>query len=640
MPMKQISTSTRSAQKITRSSPMRHFAAAVLLSLTSVSLSVVGCSCFGNNSNVVTPNAKDGNTNTQTGKSDKNDKNKADVVPVFQKQPDGKRVALLYTASVQGYVEPCGCTGDPLGGVARLSAALDLAHANYGDRVVFVDAGDLLFEKMDDNKPADLCQAQEKTELLLSTYARKGLAATVLGDLDDVRGPTFRDALLAKHQIPTLGIPDAGRALQNGALHRRSLIKDAGGTKIGLTAIRADTRTEKTLNPTQVQKIHDELAQEVAELVKQKVDSIVVLSQIPRAMLAKVTEGINGIDMIIQGKSPGESPVDVERLQGEKGPLVVAAGMQAQYLGVVELRLDGRVAGQPLAIDDRAEQVRRRRKVLETRINEYEKQLAEEQGERKAFIQGKRDAAAQELQGLSENNTPAPTTPHAVIRSIPLVRGFQEEKIAADALAAYEKKIPSLVASCEANIECPKPAPNAPVYVGVESCNDCHKAAVQFWQKQSVTVEGKDKDGNLVQRTLSHAKAFETLQKQGKERDRSCIGCHTVGFGEAGGFCKTADVDFRADVQCESCHGPASLHVEGGGDPAAVVRAKPDETTCRGCHHVPHIPSSESFVFNEKVKHIVGPGHGEKLWRTLGGANNSTGNPANNPNNSTTGGSK
>ena len=33
---------------------------------------------------------------------------------------------------------------------------------------------------------------------------------------------------------------------------------------------------------------------------------------------------------------------------------------------------------------------------------------------------------------------------------------------------------------------------------------------------------------------------------------------------------------------CETCHGPGSLHVQGGGDKSQIVRADPD--TCFGCH--------------------------------------------------------
>ena len=122
----------------------------------------------------------------------------------FAPAPAGARAVVLYTASVQGYVEPCGCTAEPLGGVARFRAAVEDAHAAYGDRVVVLDAGDLLFEKPDDNRAADLCQAQARLDLLLDSTKQSGLVATVLGPLDDVRGAAFRDVRLASRGIPTV----------------------------------------------------------------------------------------------------------------------------------------------------------------------------------------------------------------------------------------------------------------------------------------------------------------------------------------------------------------------------------------------------------------------------------------------------
>jgi hypothetical protein len=49
--------------------------------------------------------------------------------------------------------------------------------------------------------------------------------------------------------------------------------------------------------------------------------------------------------------------------------------------------------------------------------------------------------------------------------------------------------------------------------------------------------------------------------------------------------------------------------VQAGGDKALIVRDVP-EATCRTCHVPPHIESAASFVFNERLLHILGEGHG------------------------------
>jgi hypothetical protein len=526
--------------------------------------------------------------------------------PLFEAQPEGKRLALLYTASVQGYVTPCGCTAEPLGGVARLAAAVDDAHRAYGERVLFVDAGDLLFEKLDDNLPADACQAESRVELLLGTYAKKGIRATALGPLDDARGAAFRDARLARYDIPTVGVPGSARALVEGARHASGLLVDAGGVKVGLTAFRVDEERETAAARAALEK-------EAARLVAEGAELVVVLAQAKRSLVPAVAQDLAGVDVVVQGRDPGEVPRPAQQL-GAKGPWWVAAGAQAQHLGVVEIVLEGRAKGAALRLDDRQDQAARRAHLLDVRVAQYEAQVKDaEPGERRDFVAGRLEKAKAERARLlaDAHEAPPPAGAYLRPRAVGLSRGMPEEEAARAALAAYEEAIPALVSRCEEGITCEEPAAGAATYVGVETCFQCHRGAVQFWQQQFVEAPGKDEEGNDLMRRLSHATAWETLEAKGKDKDRSCVGCHSIGFNEPGGYCRTADVDFRQNVQCESCHGPASLHVQSGGDSAALVGKGVDEAVCRRCHHVPHIPTTESFVFHDKLQHVLGEGHGK-----------------------------
>ncbi|MFZ9888185.1 MAG: multiheme c-type cytochrome [Myxococcota bacterium] len=531
----------------------------------------------------------------------------------FQQRGPGRRVAVLYTASVQGYITPCGCTADPLGGVARLAAALDAARAAYGERVVFLDAGDLLFEKSDDNKPADLCQAEARIDLLLDTYARKGLAATVLGPLDDVRGAEFRDARLAARNLVTVGVSAAGRPMTAGAVHAPGIVVPAGEVMLGVTGFRADSAEEVTA-------VSEALRAEVRRLYDEGAHAVVALSQAPRVLVPAIVAGIEGLDVVVQGRDPGEAPREPERLGA--GTFWVAAAQQAQHLGIIELDLEGRSGAAPLSLDDRQGAAERRARLLDQRIVQYEAQVREAaSGPRRDFISQRLDAARADRARVLETSaaTPAPVGPHIVTSAFPLVRGLPEDGVAKAALATYEQSIPALVGRCEAGLECAAAPPGVPTYVGVETCYGCHRQAVQFWQSQFVVGTGKDQEGRPVERRLSHATAWDTLVNLGKDKDRSCVACHSIGFNEPGGYCKTSEVDFRQNVQCEACHGPASEHVARAGDPAALVRRDVGEQVCRNCHHVPHIPTTESFVYNERLQHILGPGHGEARWRALPG---------------------
>ena len=114
------------------------------------------------------------------------------------------------------------------------------------------------------------------------------------------------------------------------------------------------------------------------------------------------------------------------------------------------------------------------------------------------------------------------------------------------------------------------------------------------------TVRGPD--GKEQVREVGHSKAWQTLVDEHKDKDRTCVKCHSIGFNEPGGYCKVSEVDFRKNVQCESCHGPGSLHVQGAGDVQALRVSEVNEAVCRRCHQVPHIESYESFRIRGKTQ--------------------------------------
>jgi hypothetical protein len=527
--------------------------------------------------------------------------------PIFGAQPPGKRVVVLYTASVQGYVEPCGCTHEPLGGVARLAAAVADARRAYGERVLLIDAGDLLFERASDTAAADACQSEARADLLMSTYTRAGLAGTVLGPLDDVRGAAFRDRRLAKHGIVSLGV-NPPRALVEGAIAQAGFVRALGTAKMGVTAFRVD-------GPSDIDPARAALTAEVARQQSAGADAVLVLAQAPLAITRKVVLGIEGIDVVVQGRAPGEVPTAPEQLKlatGAVGPIIVAAGQQAQHLGVLELALDARAAGQALTLDDRLAQQARRARVLDVRIEELKKQVAmTPDAARQQFLSERLVAAESELAIASgvDVTTPLPG-PHVIARSLQLARGFPEEPSAQSALAAYTADVPRLVATCEASLVCPEAGPGGKTYVGAVACQRCHGAAHAFWLQQTVQLPAKDSGGNKIVRVSGHARAWETLVADNKASDRTCVGCHSVGFTQPGGACKTTDIVVRGlqGVQCESCHGPGSVHVAQG-DKESIHRAV-DEALCRTCHRVPHIATTESFVFADRRKLVIGPGHG------------------------------
>ncbi len=144
-------------------------------------------------------------------------------------------------------------------------------------------------------------------------------------------------------------------------------------------------------------------------------------------------------------------------------------------------------------------------------------------------------------------------------------------------------------------------------YVGAKTCARCHD---------------KDGQGNAfhVWETSKHAEAYRTLRTHSESEARKlgdlelwiveigrgvkyglprpaaeskeCLPCHTTAFGIEARLV-VPSFDPKDGVQCESCHGPGSVHSEAmakgnGGKAATGLKRYADERAtqaqCRTCH--------------------------------------------------------
>jgi peroxiredoxin len=126
-------------------------------------------------------------------------------------------------------------------------------------------------------------------------------------------------------------------------------------------------------------------------------------------------------------------------------------------------------------------------------------------------------------------------------------------------------------------------------YVGSAKCSTCHEDISDSWK------------------TSKHGTAFGTLKKVHEDGNNDCLQCHTVGFGESGGYQEhVGNKDFES-VGCESCHGPGEKHAEsklkedirGLGDdcPFCVI-----EQICLSCHDPKNAPDFNIHQGLEKIK--------------------------------------
>jgi len=103
-------------------------------------------------------------------------------------------------------------------------------------------------------------------------------------------------------------------------------------------------------------------------------------------------------------------------------------------------------------------------------------------------------------------------------------------------------------------------------YVGMDKCKECHPGHVASYL------------------TWKYSRNFRVIQMRKKDHDPKCLPCHTTGFGKPGGFVSAEKTPRMINKQCETCHGPASLHLKA---PTRLEHQKTlsiPKNICTGCH--------------------------------------------------------
>ena len=124
----------------------------------------------------------------------------------------------------------------------------------------------------------------------------------------------------------------------------------------------------------------------------------------------------------------------------------------------------------------------------------------------------------------------------------------------------------------------------SPEYVGSQACLECHDPLLT----------------HPNQLKTRHAGAFTNalFVAQGGQTNRTCLPCHTVGYGLPTGFVSKTDPNTNprlAGVQCESCHGPAAEHAANPMNLATRPRVDIAGQVCGGCHDRSYNPTFDEW---------------------------------------------
>lgn len=114
-------------------------------------------------------------------------------------------------------------------------------------------------------------------------------------------------------------------------------------------------------------------------------------------------------------------------------------------------------------------------------------------------------------------------------------------------------------------------------YIGSHRCATCHANIHSTW------------DATL------HPGALDTLEAIGQGTNSVCLPCHTVGFGQPGGYVDRATTNSLAGVGCENCHGPGGDHVANINDESLRPPVNIASSVCGTCHTGEHHPNYEDW---------------------------------------------
>ncbi|MFN0250763.1 MAG: multiheme c-type cytochrome [Kofleriaceae bacterium] len=511
---------------------------------------------------------------------------------------------LVALAEMRGQIGPCGCTTDPLGDIARTSQIT--AGLRAAGPTLVLDAGSVLYSK---NPIPPHLEAQEemKADLLISTY-REALqvAAVGLGPADLAKGP---DKLRVPRHVVNL-------AADTKVPVEAPKIVEVGGAKVGVFGVIAEGAV-----PATALAITDPVVAGKAAAAKLRADGaqvvVVLVQAAAKKDAVKLVREIGGADIAIGGLgATAPEPDDVEpEATKVDGTWLVIPGNRGQVVSKLEVTLrsdqeagphgsGGREAG-PLVDAVGPGAAKAKIATIDKLLAAADADLAKMQTDKDAdpaFVkqkQAERDQLAKERAALEAMPLVVPAKgSYFTLEQLRINKPLAcDQEVQTDVTTFYAAAGHANVAAA-ADQKVPPPAKDKAGYVGTDACSDCHSDAVDFWK------------------TTRHANAWKTLVDRGQQFDFDCVGCHVTGWDKPGGS-NLAHNETLRDVQCETCHGPGSIHVAKGGEekPPAIVRM-PDEKLCAtACHTKEH---SDTFDLKPYLRDILGPGHGPAMRETLG----------------------
>lgn len=236
-------------------------------------------------------------------------------------------LTIFYNNDQFGYLEPCGCRVNPIGGVHRRFNAMASVPQ---ERRLFFDSGNLLFKST--TVPSYLSgQWLEQAKGLIEAYNLQGADAVGIGETDFANGVDGFLQLKEKAKFPFVNANVVYRKSGDPFLEPYTIVERAG-LRIGVFGIfGTDLRLPSELRAT------DTIAaakKQVRTLRGKNVDLVVMLSHQGFQADEALAQKVDGIDLIVGGYSQSF----LQSRRQANGADIVQLSSQGQMLGKVEYK--------------------------------------------------------------------------------------------------------------------------------------------------------------------------------------------------------------------------------------------------------------------------------------------------------------
>lgn len=447
-----------------------------------------------------------------------------------EREPVELRIALV--GEVRGEIEPCGCPTLPYGGFVRRERLLQ----TLSSPLFHLDAGETLLKGFS----ASRSDRADRAALVMELSEMVGVDAWSPGPSD-----LLAVGIDSLRRAPVPAISANWHDADGDPLLRPWIVLEEDGVRLGVIGLSGDISDPDLRDSISVAEPAVAAAWALSALPAD-LDLVVALGSISDDAAERVAE-LEGISAVLTTRGRSYDAPE----PGEHG-LLVEAPDRGRYVEVLHVRVGSR-AGAPLRMRPE-ERLWQELLTLRTQASvatapQKLATISSALAEREVVFSA--DGRGRNL--VFVEHTPLSGALDGEATSAPLLAAFKDERLVQAAAAAASATTPT-----------------EPGYASAGRCVSCHEKEMARWV------------------LTDHALAWQSLLIREEADNPECIGCHSTGFGEPGGFgeLSTGAIRKYKAVQCEACHGPLRGHPADG----SVTSMPVTEAGCIQCHDQANSP--------------------------------------------------